>query len=65
MFELYKGDITELKVDAIVNAANRTLWAVVKREKRKRREGIFFPQNTLYIPWDRCGAAADTAKRSC
>lgn len=25
MFELYKGDITELKVDAIVNAANRTL----------------------------------------
>lgn len=25
MFELYKGDITELRVDAIVNAANRTL----------------------------------------
>ena len=25
MFELYKGDITELKVDAVVNAANSTL----------------------------------------
>ncbi len=25
MLELYKGDITQLKVDAIVNAANRTL----------------------------------------
>ncbi len=45
MIEIIKGDITRIKADAIVNAANSSLMGGGGVDRRRRQAAVLWPIN--------------------